>query len=197
MPSFYLQSLFERQLQKYRERHAKVRLKLDAFVMYAGLLGSAKVEKVFGEYVEIPWGWRYRGEQLPEIPAEGLPFLDEFLRLNRREAALCRKMRNTAFWCCDSLPPPYVFWAYHWFWDEIEGLLNENRRLPLTHVQMLLDVLLNEEPRFPTPQQVVDLRMDAGEVLGWERTFRHKRRNLIRLFQTALRLEEEMVYSMM
>jgi hypothetical protein len=34
------------------------------------------------------------------------------------------------------------------------------------------------------------------EVTGWERTFRHKRRNLVWLFQTALRLEEEPVYSM-
>jgi hypothetical protein len=197
MPSFYLQSLFERQLEKLNERHAKVRLKLDAYVMYAGLLGSTEIEKVFSEYLEIPWGWRYLGEQLPEIPSEGLPFLDEFLRLNRREAALCRKMRNTAFWCCDSLIEPYVLWCYWWFWDEIEGLLNENRRLPLKHVRMLLDVLLNEEPRFPTREQVAGVRTDVDVVLGWDRTFRHKRRHLVWIFQTALRLEEEPVYSMM
>jgi hypothetical protein len=59
-----------------------------------------------------------------------------------------------------------------------------------------LDVLLDGEPRFPTPEQVVDLQMDADEVVGRERTFRHKRRNLVWLFQTAVRLGEELVYSM-
>jgi hypothetical protein len=105
-------------------------------------------------------------------------------------------MRNSVFWCFDSLTPPYVFWAYGWYWDDIDLLKDNDGRLPPKHVRMLLDVLLDGEPRFPTPEQVVDLQMDADEVVGRERTFRHKRRNLVWLFQTAVRLGEELVYSM-
>ena len=47
---------------------------------------------------------------------------------------------------------------------------------------------IDEEPRFPTS--------DDDMVTGWERTFRHKRRHLVWLFQTAVRLGEEVVYSM-
>jgi hypothetical protein len=196
MPSFYIQSLFERQHGKYCERHQRVRRELDDFVDFAELLGGREVADVFRAYVEnVLWGWRYRGERLPEIPADGLPFLDDFLRLNRRESALVLKMRNSALWCYDSLPPPYVFWCYCWHWDEIESLLNEDRRLPPKDIRMLLEVLLNEEPCFPTPKEIADFRMDAGDVAGWERTFRHKRRNIVRLFQAALRLGEEIVYS--
>ena len=138
-------------------------------------------------------GQRYRGERLPEIPSKGVLVFDGFLRLNRREAALQRRMRHSAFWYCDSLVEPYVLSCYGWYWDDIEALRDENSRLPLKNVRMLLEVLLDGEPRFPTPEQVVDFRMDADEVRGWERTFRHKRRNLVWLFQTALRLEEEVV----
>jgi hypothetical protein len=197
MPSFYIRSLFERQHEKYCQRHERVRLELDGFVMHAGLLGGMEVENVFQEYVDnVLWGWRYRGERLPEIPAEGLPFLDEFLQLNRRESALVLKMRNSRLWCSDSLPPPYVLWCYGLRWYDIEAFRDEAGGLPPQHVEQLLRVLLEEEPEFPTPKDVVKFNMDADEVAGWGRTFRHKRRNLIWLFQTALRLEEEPVYSM-
>ena len=98
MPGFYIQSLFERQLEKLRQRHAKVRLEIDAFIGVAEMFDGKEVGKVFRDYVEVPWGWRYRGERLPEIPFKALPYLDEFLQLNRREAALVRRMRNSAFW---------------------------------------------------------------------------------------------------
>ena len=196
MPSFYIESLFQRQHEKYCERLAKVRRELDDFVDFAEMLGGEDVGDVFRAYVNnVPWGFRYRGERLPEIPSKGLLVFDEFLRLNRRESALVLKMRNSAFWCFDSLVEPYVFWAYGWYWDEVEGLLDEDRRLSLENVRMLLDVLLNEEPRFPTPQQVAGVRTDVDVVLGWDRTFRHKRRHLVWLLQTALRLGEEVVYS--
>jgi hypothetical protein len=197
MPSFYIQSLFQRQHEKYCERLATVRRELDDFIDFAEMLGGEEVADVFRAYVaNVPWGFRYRGERLPEIPSKGLLVLDEFLRLNRREAALQRRMRNSAFWCFDSLTPPYVFWAYGWYWDRIELLRDEDGRLPLKNVRRLLEVLLDGEPRFPTPEQVVDFGMDADEAKGWERTFRHKRRSLVWLFQTALRLGEEVVYSM-
>ena len=110
----------------------------------------------------------FRGERLPEVPSEGMPFLSDFLQLNRRVAAMVAKIRNSAFWFYDSLVEPYVRWCYWWYWDEVEGLLNG-------------------KPRFPT--------LDADAVKGWERTFRQKRRHLIWLFQTAVRLEEEVTYS--
>ena len=74
-------------------------------------------------------------------------------------------------------------------------LEDEDGNLSLPNVRRLLEVLLNEETRFPAPRQVVGLSMDVDEVAGWQRTFRHKRRHLVWLFQTALRLGEEVVYS--
>jgi hypothetical protein len=105
-------------------------------------------------------------------------------------------MRNSAFWCCDSLVEPYVLWCYGLRWYDIEALRDKDGRLPLHRVGDLLRVLLDEEPTVPTPKQVVDVRIDPDEVLGWDRTFRHKRRNLVWLFQASLRLGEEVVYSM-
>ena len=197
MPSFHIRSLFEQQLDKCQERYAKVRRELDGFVETAEKLAGREVADVFRGYLNVPWGWRYRGERLPEIPSEGLPFLDQFLDLNHREAALCRKMRNSATWFYDSLVEPYVLWCYRWYWDEVESLLDDDRRLPMERVRMLLEVLLTEKPRFPTLRLVADVGADPDVLSGWKRTFKHKRRNLVWLFQTALRLGEEVVYSTM
>ena len=71
----------------------------------------------------------------------------------------------------------------------------EADKISLENVQKLLDILLHDEPEFPTPEEVVGLRMDVDEVAGWPRTFRHRRRQLVWIFQTALRLGEEVVYS--
>ena len=145
----------------------------------------------FRSYLDIPCGIRYRDERLPGVPLEGMPFLSDFLRLNRREAALELRTRNSAFWYRDFLVEPYVLWCYRWHWDEVSVMENEDGKLPLKSVRRLL----HEEPQFPTPQEIVELRMDADVVKHWERTFHHKRRRLVWLFQTALRLEEEVVYS--
>lgn len=196
MPSFYIQSLVERQLQKYRERHARVRMDLDGFVLYAGLLGGKEVGDVFQGYIDnVRWYWRYRGERLPEIPAQGLPFLDEFLQLNRQESALVIKMRNTAFWCHDSMAPPYVLWCYGLRWYDIEALVDEEGCMPPDHVEKVLRRLLDEEPKFPTAKDVASFGMAADAIEGWARTFRHRRRNLVWLFQTALRLDQAIIYS--
>jgi hypothetical protein len=71
--------------------------------------------------------------------------------------------------------------------------MDEDGNLSLRNVQTLLDILLNGEPHFPTPQEVVDLRMDDDEVKGWERTFRHKRRHFVWLLRTAVKLGEEVM----
>ena len=43
----------------------------------------------------------------------------------------------------------------------------------------MLDILLHDEPEFPTLEEVVRHRMDADEIAGWPRTFRHRRRQLV------------------
>ena len=43
------------------------------------------------------------------------------------------------------------------------------------------------------PQEAVDIRTDGDVVKGWERTFGHKRRHVVWLFQTAVRLGEDLM----
>jgi hypothetical protein len=191
MPSFYIMSLFQRQHEKYCRRFARARQELEDYVASVESQAGKEVAGVFRAYVDVPWGYRLRGERLPEIPPEGLTFLDGFLRLNRREAALARKLRNSAFCWYDSLVPPYVLWCYRLNWDDVD-LMEDDGKLPLEHVRQLLDVLLNREPCFPTAEEVVswDMRPEAST---WEPTFWKKRRHLLWLFRTALKLEEDLV----
>ena len=174
-----------------------VRQEIGGFLLKTEVFVGRETANTFEAYLEVPCGFRYRGERLPEVPVEGLPFVSDSWYLNRREAALVLRMRNSAFWFRDSLVEPYVLWCYRWYWDEVEMMEDEDRKLPLKSVRRLLDVLLNEEPTFATGEEIVKLHMDVDVVAGWERTFRHKRRHLVWLFQTALRLGEEVVYSTM
>ena len=87
MSSFYLMSLFDRQFEKLRQRQERVMREIEDFL---GLVESSAGEEtaaLFRSYLDIPWGYRYAGGRLPEIPPEGQPLLDDFLKLNRREAA--------------------------------------------------------------------------------------------------------------
>ncbi len=191
MPSFYLMSLFQKQKTKYEERHAKAHEELIDFVSSVEMqVSNEEVGQVFRAYFEdIPWGFRLRGERLPEIPPEGRTLIDNFLRLNRQEAVLVHKIRHSAFSFYEGLTPPHVFWCYGLTWDEIE-MMEEDGKLPVERVAELLEVLLNEQPRFSTAEEIVAFHADAGT---WERTFRRKRKHLVWLLRTAVKLDEDLV----
>jgi hypothetical protein len=195
MPRFYIQSLFERRLDTLRQRQERAYQEIDDFSLKVEASTDEETANVFRSYMDVPCGFRYRGERLPEIPENGLPFVEEFLELNRREAALELKMRKSKFAYYESRVEPYVLWCYKLPWYHVEIMLGEAEKLSLNNVRELLDAVLHDEPKFATPEEVVDLNMDLDEVAGWERTFRHRRRHLVWLFQTALRLDEEVVYS--
>lgn len=82
-------SLFERQKAKYCRRYDRAHQELDDFVAAVETQADTEeVGKLFRAYLDIPWGFRLRGEGLPAIPPEGRTLLDDFLRLNRQEAVL-------------------------------------------------------------------------------------------------------------
>ena len=76
MPSFYIESLFTRQLRSTGSDTPRSPQELDDFVDSAEAQAGRDVGEAFRKYLDgVLWYWRYRGERLPEIPAEGLPFL--------------------------------------------------------------------------------------------------------------------------
>jgi hypothetical protein len=171
-------SLFERQKAKYCRRYDRAHQELDDFVESVETQVGKDVGVVFRAYVDdVPWGARLNGERLPEIPVEGLPLLDDFLRLNRQEAVVMWKLRHSAFGYHEPPTPPYVFWCYGLSWDEI-SVLEEDRKLPVGRVAELLEMLVDGEP------------VVSGS--DWEKTFRRKRRHLTWLFRTAVRLGEDL-----
>ena len=179
MLSYYLMSLFERQKEKFCRRYAKARDDLDDFVASVeAQVGGDKVAKVFRSYVaDIPWGFRLNGERLPEVPPEGLPLLDDFLRLNRQEAVVMWKLRHSAFGYHEPPTPPYVFWCYGLSWDDL-SLMEDDGNLPVESVAELLEMLIDGDP--------------VVSDSDWERTFRRKRRHLVWLFRAAVRLGEDL-----
>ena len=80
--------------------------------------------------MDIPGGFRYRGERLPEISPEGLPFVEEFLELHRREAVLELKMRNSKLCFYESRVEPYVLWCYRAPWYCIDSMAEKTARSP-------------------------------------------------------------------
>ena len=149
------------------------------------------VAKLFRAYLDIPWGFRLRGEGLPEIPAEGRMLVDDFLRLNRQEAVPSTSSATPPSATTNRSTPPHVLWCYGVDWHDIEQL-EEDGKLPVERVAELLDMLIHEQPRFPTAEEIVAFHMDA-DAGTWERTFRRKRRRLVWLFRTAVKLGEDLV----
>ena len=124
----------------------------------------------------------------PRSSVQGRTLLDDFLQLNREETVLVHKIRHSAFGYYEPLTPPHVFWRYGLDWHDIE-LMQDGDKLPVEHVADLLDMLLNKQPRFPTVEEIVSFHMDAD---AWERTFQRKRRRLVWLLRTAVKLGEDL-----
>lgn len=80
--------------------------------------------------------------------------------------------------------------AYGLGWHDIE-LMEEDGKLRVGRVLELLDVLFHKQPRFPTAEEVVSFRM-AADAGTWAPTFRRRRRRLLWLFRTAVKLGEDL-----
>jgi hypothetical protein len=94
MPTFYIQSLFDRQREELRLRRERVLREIEHFIASVESSAGEDAASILRAYMDIPWGIRYRGERLL---TRDLSLFDQFVQLSRREAALCRKMRNSAF----------------------------------------------------------------------------------------------------
>ncbi len=76
------------------------------------------------------------------------------------------------------LTPPYIVWCYGLDAYDI-SLMEENGQLPPTHVEELLDVLIDKEARYPTAEEIVACDLGPNACDGWGPTFRNKRRHLV------------------
>ncbi|MGO8750626.1 MAG: hypothetical protein ACLQNE_32150 [Thermoguttaceae bacterium] len=177
MPCLYIMSLFEKRKRKYGGRIKKVRQDLadflDAFESQAG----AEAASVIRAYAAVPRCYFLNSDDAGD--ADDQDAFSAVGRLARQEAQLLRKLRSTDCFYHEGRKPPYVLWYYGIDWDDLRQMLGEDGRLPLEQVLRLLDVLRSDKP----VRQVED-----GKLV-----FQRRRRTLVRLLQTAVSLEEELV----
>jgi hypothetical protein len=193
MPSLYIMSLFERQKQKYWGRICAARQELAQFEESLDARLPKEVAATVRQHIHLPWRSLLRGGKMPEVPAEGQAALAEAQRLVRRENLVTRHLHSPI--CCymERLDPPYVFWCYGINWDDIENM-REDGKVALRYALRLLEILLTEQPKFPTDREIKAFEITTEALDGWERIFERKRRRLVRFLQTAAKLEEDLVW---
>jgi hypothetical protein len=193
MPTLYIPSLFKQRKRKYGKRLARARQELARFLDSFEAEAGTEAAGVLRAYAALSWGPRSAAEGLPESPPN---VFDEVRRLKREVMALYRRLYSPSCFYRERKDPPYLLWHYGVTWDDL-GRLAEGGVLPLEHVLRLLDVLLKGKPQLPTAESIVDLPFTTpGAGDGPELAFRRKRRRLVRLLRTALRLEEDVACRM-
>jgi hypothetical protein len=185
MPTLYVMSLFRKRRRKYGRRLVRARQELAVFLDSFEAEAGTEAAGVLRAYAALSWGPRSTAEGLPESPPT---VFDEARRLKREVTALYRRLYSPSCFYRERRQPPYLLWHYGVTWEDV-GRRAEDGRLPPECIAGLLRTLLDEEPRLPPPRPVADLFTDTDSREGWER----KRRRLVRLFRTALRLEEDVV----
>jgi hypothetical protein len=195
MPSLYIMSLFERQKQKYWGRICAARQELAQFEEHLDTRLPQEVAAAVRAHIHPPWKSLLRGGKMPEVPAEGQAALAEAQRLVKQENLVTRHLHSPI--CCymERLDPPYVLWCYGIAWDDIENL-REDGKVALKYALRILEILLTEQPRFPTRREIKAFDITPEALDGWEKVFERKRRRLVRFLRTAAKLEEDLEWGM-
>jgi hypothetical protein len=193
MPSLYIMSLFERQKEKYWGRICEARQELAQFEEHLGALVGTEVAAAVRAHIHPPWRSLLRGGKMPEMPAEGQAALAEAQRLVKQENLVTRHLHSPI--CCymERLDPPYVLWCYGITWDDMENL-REDGKVALKYALRILEILLTEQPKFPTRREIKAFDIAPETLDGWEKLFERKRRRLVRFLRMAARLEEDLIW---
>jgi hypothetical protein len=190
MPSYYIMSLLQEQKEKYGEQIAKAQEDLAKFEEGLDVQVGADVAAVVRQHIHLKPG------RLPAVPAEGQAALAEVRRLIKRETSITRHLH--AFPCCygDYSSPPHVLSCYGITWDDLQER-EEDGVLPLSQVIWLLDVVLHEEMRLPTADELAARGHrdwdEAHTVEEWHELLKRKQRRLVRFLRVAVGLEEDLM----
>ncbi len=186
-------SLFERQKQKYWGRICAARQELAQFEESLDAMVGTEVAAAVRAHIHPPWRSLLRGGSMPEVPDEGQVALAEAMRLVKQENLVTRHLHSPI--CCymERLDPPYVLWCYGINWDDIENM-REDGKVALKYALRLLEILLTEQPKFPTDREIKAFDITPEDLDGWERVFWKRRRRLMRFLRTAAKLEEDLMW---
>ena len=196
MPSYYVMSLLQAQKDKYWGRICQVRQELAEYDESLDARLPKDVAALVRDQIQRPFGHLFDGGKLPELPVEEQAALAEVQRLIKQETNITRHLHSPI--CCygDHVTPPHVLSCYGITWDDLQEL-EEDGVLPLRQVIRLLDIVLNEEMRFPTATELAARGNrdwdEANSIEEWCRLLKRKRRQLIRFLRTAVGLEEDLV----
>jgi len=195
MPLLFIDSLVRRQHEKRCQRLDRVRQEIDRFLASVESQVGTEVADAFRAHLDLPWGVRYRGERLPEVPPEAMPFLDGFLWLDRREAAIRRKAFHSAFCCWEPYQPPNVLSCCGETWMPVELWYMQDECLSVANVRRLLEVVRDSEMVLPTQEDVASWgQRDDGEPRTceeWRQVLARRRRRLVRFLELASKLDED------
>jgi hypothetical protein len=124
-----------------------------------------------------------------------LAALLEARRLIGAETSITRRLHRFPCAYIEGPVKPYVLSGFGISWDDL-GAMHRNGVLPLEEVKWLLGIVQHEEIRLPTAEELEERgRKDFDEahgVEGWHRLLKRRRRRLVKFFQIAVHLEEDL-----
>ena len=126
-----------------------------------------------------------------ELSAAAEEAVETALKLKRRIRAVCRRIHTPD---CSFHEGPHgvsVWETLGMSWDDVWRMVTEDRRLPISAILRLLEVLRKAEQVMPSEERLGKWAINVS-VESWRRLLRGRHRRLMHLLQTAAELEEDL-----
>ena len=188
MPTLRIMTIYAKRKRMFAAELHKARTELEEFraglpARFGTKLAAAIRQEAWFQDSGIQGG-------TPEMSDNAIQAIETILVLNCRLRAVCRRIR----WpdCCFGEGPHGVsVWeTLGMSWDDI-WMLTEDKRLPVSAVLHLLNVVRTTEQVMPTEERLGKWAINVS-VDSWWRILRGRHRRLLYLLQTAAEREQEL-----
>ena len=126
-----------------------------------------------------------------EMSDDAIQAIETILVLKRQIRAVCRKIHTPDCWFHEGRHGVSVMETLGMSWNDVSMMVGEDRRLPVSAVLHLLNVIRTTEQVMPTEERLGKWAINVS-VDGWWRLLRGRHRRLLHLLQTAAELEQEL-----
>jgi hypothetical protein len=126
-----------------------------------------------------------------EMSDDAIQAIETILVLKRQVRAACRLIHTSDCWFHEGPHGISVWETLGMSWDDVWRMVNADRRLPVSAVLRLLNVVRTTEQVMPTKEQIGKWAINVS-VESWWRLLRRRHRRLLHLLQTAAEQEQEL-----
>ena len=188
MPTLRIMSIYTRRKRMYAAELHHARAELEEFRDGLPARFGAKTAATIRQEAWFQDSGIHGGT--PEISDDAIQAIETILMLKRRIRAVYQRIHTPDCWISEGPHGVSVWETLGMSWDDVWRMLDANKRLPVSAVLRLLEIIRTTEQVMPTVERLGKwAKFDGADK--WWRFLHRKHDRLLCFLQTAVDLEED------